>query len=125
MYVNSETLAKYPTPQLNFNILVENLDQDIFRATVLGLPDCQVEGASKEKAITNIRQLLTERLAKVEIISLEVEPIKQEHPWLPFAGIYANNPLFEEVLADIAAYRYEIDAEREDDEAPIDAKGIV
>ncbi|NEO78304.1 hypothetical protein [Moorena sp. SIO4G3] len=66
----------------------------------------------KEKeANANIRQLLSERLAQADIISLEVESVNNEHPWMEFAGMYANNPLFDEVLADIAAYRDEIDAE--------------
>ncbi|NEP51205.1 MAG: type II toxin-antitoxin system HicB family antitoxin, partial [Moorea sp. SIO3C2] len=57
---------------------------------------------------------MTERLAKAEIISLEVESANNEHPWMQFAGMYANNPLFDEVLADIAVYRNEIDADMEE-----------
>ncbi|NEP61150.1 MAG: type II toxin-antitoxin system HicB family antitoxin [Symploca sp. SIO2G7] len=106
--------AKQLKTKLNFNILVENQDQDLFRAIVLGLPDCQVEGANKEEAIANIDKLLRERLAKADIISLEVESPNSEHPWMQFAGMYANNPLFEEVLADIATYRQEMDAEMEE-----------
>ncbi|AOY80906.1 hypothetical protein BJP36_14330 [Moorena producens JHB] len=67
----------------------------------------------KKEANPNIRQLLTERLAQADIISLEVESPNNEHPWMEFSGMYANNPLFDEVLADIAAYRDEIDAEIE------------
>ncbi|AOX00320.1 HicB family protein [Moorena producens PAL-8-15-08-1] len=125
MSTNSPASAKQLTTKLNFNILVENQDQDLFRAIVLGLPDCQVEGANKEEAIANIRQLLTERLAKADIISLEVESPNNEHPWMEFAGMYANNPLFDEVLTDIAAYRDEIDAEMEEYYRQVDAKEIV
>ena len=76
-------------------------------------------------AIANIRQLLSERLAKADIISLEVESPNNKHPWMEFAGMYANNPLFDEVLADIAAYRDEIDAEIEDYYRQVDANEIV
>lgn len=41
------------------------------------------------------------------------ELAKTEHPWLKFAGMYENNPLFADVLADIATNRCELDAERE------------
>ncbi|WP_293085134.1 hypothetical protein [Moorena sp. SIO3H5] len=44
---------------------------------------------------------------------------------MEFAGMYANNPLFDEVLADIAAYRYEIDVDMEDYYRQVDAKEIV
>ncbi|NET55722.1 MAG: hypothetical protein F6K47_05985 [Symploca sp. SIO2E6] len=72
--------AKQLSTKLNFNILVENQDQDLFRAIVPGLPDCQVEGTNKEEAIANIGKLLRERLAKADIISLEVESPNNEHP---------------------------------------------
>ena len=80
---------------------------------------------TQKEANPNIRQLLSERLAQADIISLEVESPNKEHPWMEFAGMYANHPLFEEVLADIAAYRDEIDAEKEDYYPQVDAKEIV
>ncbi len=122
MYTDSPTLAKQITDKLTFNILVENLDQNVFRAIVLGFPNCQVEGNSQEEAITNVRQLLSNRLAKANIISLEIESPNHKHPWMQFAGIYANNPLFEEVLADIAVHRQETDIEREGYNYQADAK---
>lgn len=125
MSANSLSLAKQLTNKLHFNILLESQGKDIFRAIVLGLPDCQVEGANKEEAIANIHQLLRDRLAKADIISLEVESPNNEHPWMQFAGMYANNPLFEEVLADIATYRSEIDAEMEEYYHQVDAKETV
>ncbi|NEO50559.1 MAG: hypothetical protein F6K55_43340 [Moorea sp. SIO4A3] len=79
----------------------------------------------KKEANANIRQLLTERLAQADIISLEVESANNQHPWMEFAGMYANNPLFDEVLADIAAYRDEIDGDMEDYDRQVDAKEIV
>jgi len=78
----------------------------------------------KKEANPNIRQLLSDGLGQADIISLEVESANKEHPWMHFAGMYANNPLFDEVLADIAAYRHEIDAEIEDYYPQVDAKEI-
>lgn len=47
----------------------------------------------------------------MEIVSQEVELTKYEHPWMKFAGMYQDNPLFNEVLAHIESYRRELDAE--------------
>lgn len=46
-----------------------------------------------------------------EIVSLESELPKPEHPWMKFAGMFKDDPDFEEVLADIATYRNELDEE--------------
>jgi hypothetical protein len=44
---------------------------------------------------------------------VEIVPSNREHPWMKFAGMYEDNPLFDEVLADIEAYRRELDEEME------------
>jgi len=37
--------------------------------------------------------------------------INADHPWAKFAGMYQVNPLFDEVLASIQAYRRAINAD--------------
>ncbi len=34
-----------------------------------------------------------------------------ENPWLKFAGVFRDNPLFEDMQTEIAAYRQELDAD--------------
>ena len=52
-----------------------------------------------------------ERLSKVEIVPLEVDIPEDDHPWMKFAGMYENDPLFDQVMEDIETYRRELDAE--------------
>ena len=46
-------------------------------------------------------------------MTLEIEPPQIEHPWMKFAGMDKNNPLFAEVLEYIEAERSQIDLENE------------
>ena len=96
---------------MTYFALVENGQQGTYTATVLGLPDCQGQGASREEALARVRHALITRLAHAELVPLEIESPLPEHPWLKFAGMFKDDPLFGEVMADIEAYRRELDAD--------------
>jgi len=61
-------------------------------------------------------------LEQSEKFSLELDLPKPEHPWMKFAGMFKDDPDFEEVLADIAAYRHELDLEQEEYYRQLDAE---
>ena len=86
-------------PKLTYDVLIENQADGTVKATLLSLPECQGLGANKEEALNNLIQLFQAR--KPEIVTLEIEPDKTEHPWLKFAGMHKDNPLFTESLEDI------------------------
>ena len=96
---------------MTLNVLIKNETEGHYTATVLGLPDCKAEGAIQQQALTRLRDSVTARLTQAEVVSMEIEVTESTHPWLKFAGMFNNDPLFDEVLADIAAYRRELDAE--------------
>jgi predicted RNase H-like HicB family nuclease len=116
--------SKKPS-QFSYDVLIENQEDGRVLATVIGLPDCQAIGATKEQALTSLYERLSERLAKAEIVSIEIEPPKAEHPWMKFAGMYKDNPLFDEVQAYIEAERRELDAEMDEYYQQLDAEDKV
>ncbi|BAY85672.1 hypothetical protein NIES267_51730 [Calothrix parasitica NIES-267] len=85
------------SPKLNYDVLIEQTDSN-FVVTALNLPNCQATGSTKEEALKNLSQLLTQRLANTEIVSLEIEPPKKEHPWMKLAGKYKDDPQFDEMM---------------------------
>ncbi len=99
--------------KLNYSVLVEAKENG-YQATVWGLPDCQVFSATREEALKNLHELVNSRFQNVEIVTQEIEGAKSEHPWMQFAGKYKDDPQFDDVLADIEAYRQELDAETEE-----------
>ena len=96
---------------MTYYVLVENGEQGNYTATVLGWPDCTAQGATRQEALARLRQALITRLAQAEIVPLEIEHPPSGHPWLKFAGMFKDDPLFDDVLAEIEAYRRELDAD--------------
>jgi hypothetical protein len=74
-------------------------------------PDVIVEENSREKAIDLIRIHLLNYLTKdTELIQVEV-PLQNsvKNPWIENFGCFRDDPGFEDLQAEIAAYRQEID----------------
>ncbi|WP_414620985.1 hypothetical protein [Calothrix sp. CCY 0018] len=70
----------------------------------------------------NLTQLLTQRLANAEIVSLEIEPPKKEHPWMKFAGKYKDDPQFDEMMEYIEQERREDYARMEENYCNLDTE---
>jgi predicted RNase H-like HicB family nuclease len=116
------TTSSQQSSELTYDVLVQNQEDGRVIATVLGLPDCKATGATKEEALTILHEHLTARLAKAEIVSIKIEPPSSEHPWMKFAGMYKDNPLFDEVQAYIEADRRKLDGEMEEYYQKLDAE---
>ncbi|WP_392480986.1 hypothetical protein [Nostoc sp. C110] len=117
------TVKTYPNntvPKLNYDVLIENQADGGVIATVLGLPDFKGSGVTKEEALEKLIQILQER--KPEIVTLEIEPPQIEHPWMKFAGMFKDDPQFDEMLAYIKADRRELDAQMEEYYRQLDAE---
>lgn len=51
--------------------------------------------------------MLSERPSQGEIVIIEIG--KLEHPWLKGAGMFKDDPTYDDFLAEIEAYRREVD----------------
>jgi hypothetical protein len=122
MNIDSLRIDKNPSTKHRYEVLIENPVEGEVSATVLGWQDCQARASTKAEALEQLRKLLTARLQNTEIVSLEIDLPKPEHPWMKFAGIFKDDPDFEDVLADIAAYRHDLDREQEDYYRQLDAE---
>lgn len=91
----------------NWNILLENTEEGFTVATVLEVPDLQTKDKTKQGAIEKVRHLLQKRLAKAEIIqiSIPIESISNENPLMKFAGIFQDDPDFQEIIAEMRKER--------------------
>ncbi len=91
-------------------VLIEKLENNEFRARSGEPLPLTAEGATREEALEKLRQLLESRLSSGgELTSLDIGP--KEHPLMKFAGIFADDPQFEEWQEAIAENR------RREDEA--------
>lgn len=64
----------------------------------------EAEGATKEEALLKLRDLIAARIQSgAEVIRLNVPAV--DNPWVAFAGIYKDDPLFDDWQAAIAERR--------------------
>ncbi|NES21725.1 MAG: hypothetical protein F6K41_23055 [Symploca sp. SIO3E6] len=96
----------------NWNILLENRDDGLTVATVLEVPNLQATDKTKQGAIEKVRQLLQERLAKAEIIQISLPKKSSDYKTslMKFAGIFAEDPDFQEIMSDIRKEREAVGA---------------
>jgi len=91
-------------------VLVEPIAGNGYRARGIEPFGLSAEGSTRAEALAKLRGQLEARVsAGAEIVTLEVGV--QPHPWLPFAGMFKDDPDFKEVLAIMAENRRQIDAD--------------
>jgi len=89
-------------------LLQPNLPEG-YRATVLGWPDLMIKGKTEEETLNNVRQAVTSRLQQSKFVTLDIQDDESNDPWMKFVGMWENDPTFDDFLAEIAAYRRELD----------------
>jgi hypothetical protein len=76
-------------------VLLETLPNQRYRATGTGRFTVSVEGATRDEAIQNFRVAAARSIVgDAEVVSVDI-PISGVHPWSPFSGILADEPLFD------------------------------
>ncbi len=101
---------------MTYRVVLERKQAEGYKATVLGWPECTASAASREQTLKMLRENLRERLSDTEIVDLELDEPRPDRPWRKFAGMFKDNPLLDEVVEEIEAYRRELDAEQEQPE---------
>jgi hypothetical protein len=93
---------------VQISVLVEPVAGNGYRATGAEPFGFSAEGATREEAIAKVRRLCQARLSSgAELVTLEVgAPL---HPWLPFAGMFKDDPDFQEVVEIMAENRRKMD----------------
>lgn len=80
-------------------------------ARVKEWPEVMVEARTREATIQQVRTRLLEYLThQVEVIQIQIPlPTKIGNPWLDKFGWFKDDPTFDDLQAEIAAYRAEMD----------------
>ncbi|BAZ21703.1 hypothetical protein NIES4073_25810 [Kalymmatonema gypsitolerans NIES-4073] len=106
-------LATSQTANLKVNIVLETKEDGSAIASILELPQYRVEAGTREQAVATLKQLLRERMNRVEVIPMEIKlpsAEQSERPWMKFAGVFKDDPDFDAVQQYIQEYRQELDA---------------
>lgn len=94
---------------MTVSVMVEILGDNQFRATAMVPTPLVAEAPSRTEAVDKIRSLVEERLARAEIIELDLPTGKAANPWLAMGGTWRDHPDVDEVEEHIRDYRREVD----------------
>ena len=94
---------------MQLTILVEQIDDQTYRAETAQPIALATEGRTREEAVERLHKLAQRRLTAGELLQLELPDVAEPHPWTPYAGMWKDHPDFDDFLSHIADYRRELD----------------
>lgn len=89
---------------MHYDILITHNSNRQYTAQVLMLPDIVISGKSEIAVLEKVRKAIAERQRNSRIIRLEV-PDSQDDPWLKHAGMWKDDPDWNEYEAELEAAR--------------------
>ncbi len=92
---------------MQYKILVKEQPNHLFSASALGFPDFQIEAETKEIAVSKAKAALTDYLTQGEIVTVNID-LDPTNPWLAMHGRLRDDPAFDEVMAEIEAFRKQV-----------------
>jgi predicted RNase H-like HicB family nuclease len=94
-----------PATNLKVTLLVETLKNGQFAASIFEFPNFRVEAKTREEAITQLQAIFLERVSHIEAISWNVPLDAAPSTWMQFAGVFQDDPDFQEIMDKIRAER--------------------
>jgi hypothetical protein len=95
---------------MDVSVMLEQVE-DNYRATALVPTPLVAEAPTRDEALERIRNLISARLSRAELIQVEVPAAVVPNPWLAIAGTWRDHLEVDEVSRNIEAYRRELDAD--------------
>lgn len=96
-------LQSHPYPNLKVTLLLETLPDGKISASVLEFLNCQVEAQTKETAIAQLQAIFLERIQRRSAIPWNVPVPVSKPTWIQFAGVFKDDPDFQEIMDNIRA----------------------
>lgn len=80
-------------------VLVERIANNGYRARTGEPLAYSVEAATRDEAVAKLgEQLQTHLSAGAELLTIDLAVSAGENPWVKYAGMFQNEPMFDEVL---------------------------
>lgn len=97
---------------MTFDVILQQQPNDGYIARPVLWPDSSVHGATQAEALTRVRLLIRSLLTQTKVVQVEVEePENQtDNPWLTKAGMFKDDPTWDDFLKTMAEYRQHLDA---------------
>jgi len=110
MYIFTRTTDDYRRIAMICDVILHK-ENDQYVAKVKDWPEVIAKESTRDKAIDLVKTELLDYLTnKVEVIQIEVPlPANTGNPWLDKFGWFKDDSTFDDLQAQIAAYRKEMD----------------
>lgn len=97
---------------MQYQVFVLSQSEQLFVASVVGMPNLTAEGRTEEEAIANAKAALESQLATGKFVTIEVNPNEQPEAasQMRYAGIFADDPTFDDWMKKLAVIRKEANA---------------
>ncbi|MDZ8055758.1 MAG: hypothetical protein RMX68_010535 [Aulosira sp. ZfuVER01] len=105
MAINLNLPQSQPAINQKLTVLVETLKNGQFAASIFEFPNFRVEAKTREEAIAQLQATFLERVSHIEAISWNVPLSASQPTWLQFAGVFQDDPDFQEIMDQIRAER--------------------
>lgn len=95
---------------MQYQVFVQSQSDDKFVASVIGMPNLTVEGRTESEAILKVKSALEAQLIKGKFVTIDVNLDLQPNattPQMRYAGIFANDPTFDDFLEKLTVIREE------------------
>ena len=99
---------------MQYQVLVQSHSETKFTASVIGIPNATAEGQTREEAILKAKHALQQQLETGELVTIQLDSSsngQETDPWIKHMGIFADDPTFDDWMAEIAAYRQQVNAQ--------------
>jgi predicted RNase H-like HicB family nuclease len=96
---------------MQYQVFVQNQSEQRYIASIVGIPNLTVEGKTEEEAIEKVKAALETQLAIGKFITIDISPnlpTPETDPWLKNLGLFADDPTFDDFLAEVAVYRQSV-----------------
>lgn len=97
---------------MQFPILIEPVANNGYRASSGPPLSVSADGPTREEAIRKVQEQMRQRLhagAEIATVEIPVQPV--ENPWVKYAGMFKDDPDFEEVVEIMAENRRKMNAD--------------
>ncbi|MEZ4861022.1 MAG: hypothetical protein R3C14_06945 [Caldilineaceae bacterium] len=98
---------------MTFDVILRKHPNNGYSARPVLWPDITVHGATQQEVLHRVQQLIRELLEQTQVVQVDVEAAEavEQNPWLAKAGMFQDDPTWDDFLEKMADYRRQLDVE--------------
>ncbi|GIK55954.1 MAG: hypothetical protein HND44_14225 [Chloroflexi bacterium] len=99
---------------MTFDVILQKRMNDGYTARPLLWPDSTVYGTTEQEALERVRALIRDLLEQTQFVQVDIETseTQKDNPWIAKAGMFADDPTWDDFLQAMTDYRRQLDEEQ-------------